>query len=56
MNPRTDGRLLPIEWAPGERPGDTISEQTMEIAWMIGGLALWLVLQVWVLPRLGVST
>ena len=32
------------------------SERSMEIWWILGFLALWLILQIWILPRLGVST
>ena len=28
----------------------------MDIIWMLGALALWAVLQFWLLPRLGVPT
>lgn len=39
---------------PGEQPGNR--RQTVDILIPVGILAVWIILQIWVLPKAGVST
>ncbi len=54
MNPNNTSDAIDPE--PGVLPHNQQRKNTMEVLILLAFLALWFILQIWVLPKMGVQT